>query len=120
MLARGTHDELLAAVPGYAALVSAYEQAEVAGVTATRDAELERREARPEAPSRPCAAGLRLMPELRRGLPAPSPLALVATAGRVVVPVAVQQVHRPRPAPAGGPDLGADHLAGRSPARWSC
>jgi ABC-type multidrug transport system fused ATPase/permease subunit len=29
-LARGTHEELLAAVPGYAALVRAYSQAEVA------------------------------------------------------------------------------------------
>jgi ATP-binding cassette subfamily B protein len=29
-LARGTHEELLASVPGYAALVRAYSQAEVA------------------------------------------------------------------------------------------
>ena len=36
--------------------------------------------------------GLRLMPEFRRGLPATFALALVATVGRVVVPIAVQQV----------------------------
>jgi putative ABC transport system ATP-binding protein len=36
--------------------------------------------------------GLRMMPEFRRGLPATFSLALIATAGRVVVPVAVQQV----------------------------
>ncbi|MDQ1532177.1 MAG: ATP-binding cassette, subfamily bacterial, partial [Microbacteriaceae bacterium] len=36
--------------------------------------------------------GLRLMPEFRRGLPATFALALIATVGRVVVPVAVQQV----------------------------
>jgi ATP-binding cassette, subfamily B, bacterial len=30
VLARGTHEELLAEVPGYAALVRAYQQAEVA------------------------------------------------------------------------------------------
>ncbi|SFD83971.1 ABC transporter ATP-binding protein [Blastococcus tunisiensis] len=36
--------------------------------------------------------GLRMMPEFRRGLPATFALALLATAGRVVVPIAVQQV----------------------------
>ena len=36
--------------------------------------------------------GLRMMPEFRRGLPATFALALVATAGRVVVPIAIQQV----------------------------
>ncbi|MGF1668302.1 MAG: ABC transporter ATP-binding protein [Acidimicrobiia bacterium] len=36
--------------------------------------------------------GLALSPELRRGLPFTLVLALVATAGRVIVPVAVQQV----------------------------
>ncbi|MFP3914701.1 MAG: ABC transporter ATP-binding protein [Actinomycetota bacterium] len=36
--------------------------------------------------------GLRLSPELRRGLPGTLLLAVVATAGRVVVPVAIQQV----------------------------
>jgi putative ABC transport system ATP-binding protein len=35
--------------------------------------------------------GLRMMPEFRRGLPATFTLALIATAGRVVVPIAVQQ-----------------------------
>ncbi|MGY1719851.1 MULTISPECIES: ABC transporter ATP-binding protein [unclassified Blastococcus] len=50
--------------------------------------------------------GLRMMPEFRRGLPVTFALALVATAGRVVVPIAVQQViDRGLGAP-GGPDLG--------------
>jgi ATP-binding cassette, subfamily B, bacterial len=50
--------------------------------------------------------GLRLMPEFRRGLPATFALALVATAGRVVVPIAVQQtIDRGLSGP-GGPDLG--------------
>ncbi|MGY2002902.1 ABC transporter ATP-binding protein [Blastococcus sp. SYSU DS1024] len=50
--------------------------------------------------------GLRMMPEFRRGLPVTFALALVATAGRVVVPIAVQQViDRGLGAPA-GPDLG--------------
>jgi ATP-binding cassette subfamily B protein len=50
--------------------------------------------------------GLRLMPEFRRGLPVTFALALVATAGRVVVPIAVQQtIDRGLTGP-GGPDLG--------------
>jgi ATP-binding cassette, subfamily B, bacterial len=49
--------------------------------------------------------GLRMMPEFRQGLPATFLLALVATAGRVVVPIAVQQtLDRGLSAP-GGPDL---------------
>ena len=36
--------------------------------------------------------GLRLSPELRRGLPGTLVLALIATAGRVVVPIAIQQI----------------------------
>ncbi|MBT8202987.1 MAG: ABC transporter ATP-binding protein/permease [Acidimicrobiia bacterium] len=36
--------------------------------------------------------GLSLSPELRRGLPGTLAIALVATAGRVIVPVAIQQV----------------------------
>lgn len=50
--------------------------------------------------------GLRMMPEFRRGLPATFALALAATAGRVVVPIAVQQVIDRGVAAAGGPDLG--------------
>jgi putative ABC transport system ATP-binding protein len=50
--------------------------------------------------------GLRMMPEFRRGLPATFALALVATAGRVVVPVAVQQViDRGLTATGGRPDM---------------
>ena len=48
--------------------------------------------------------GLRMMPEFRRGLPATFALALVATAGRVVVPIAVQQVID-RGLAAGKPDM---------------
>src|SRR3712207_7072955 len=49
--------------------------------------------------------GLRMMPEFRRGLPLTFLLALIATAGRVVVPIAVQQVID-RGLAAGEPDLG--------------
>jgi ATP-binding cassette subfamily B protein len=51
--------------------------------------------------------GLRMMPEFRQGLPATFALALVATAGRVVVPIAVQQViDRGLTATGGRPDMG--------------
>src|SRR4051812_3016246 len=46
-----------------------------------------------------------MMPEFRRGLPATFALALVATAGRVVVPIAVQQVID-RGLAGGTPDMG--------------
>jgi ATP-binding cassette subfamily B protein len=49
--------------------------------------------------------GLRMMPEFRRGLPVTFALALVATAGRVVVPIAVQQVID-RGLADGDPDMG--------------
>src|SRR3954462_12805786 len=47
---------------------------------------------REEGASATLRRGLRMMPEFRRGLPVTLALALVATAGRVVVPIAVQQV----------------------------
>ncbi len=50
--------------------------------------------------------GLRLTPEARDGLAATLLLALVATAGRVIVPVAVQQTIDRGLRAAGGPDLG--------------
>ncbi|MGZ4507326.1 MAG: ABC transporter ATP-binding protein [Blastococcus sp.] len=50
--------------------------------------------------------GLRMMPEFRRGLPATFALALVATVGRVVVPIAVQQVLDRGLRGPDGPDLG--------------
>ena len=50
--------------------------------------------------------GLRMMPEFRRGLPATFALALIATAGRVVVPIAVQQTIDKGLTGPGGPDLG--------------
>jgi putative ABC transport system ATP-binding protein len=49
--------------------------------------------------------GLRLMPEFRRGLPLTFALALLATAGRVVVPIAVQQVIDRGLSGPGGPDV---------------
>ena len=61
--------------------------------------------ARPEGAFATLRRGLRMMPEFRRGLPATFALALVATAGRVVVPVAVQQVID-RGLASGDPDLG--------------
>ncbi|MCW2577696.1 MAG: putative ABC-type multidrug transport system, ATPase and permease component [Modestobacter sp.] len=60
----------------------------------------------PESATATLRRGLRMMPEFRRGLPATFALALVATAGRVVVPIAVQQtLDRGLGAP-GGPDIG--------------
>ncbi len=47
--------------------------------------------ARSAGAARTLARGLRLVPEIRRGLGLTLLLALVATAGRVVVPIAVQQ-----------------------------
>ncbi|WP_040336664.1 ABC transporter ATP-binding protein [Candidatus Blastococcus massiliensis] len=49
--------------------------------------------------------GLRMMPEFRRGLPVTVLLALLATLGRVAVPIAVQQVIDRGLDAAGGPDL---------------
>jgi len=53
-------------------------------------------EASPRSDGRGAAAtvrrGLSLSPELRRGLPGTLAIALVATAGRVIVPVAIQQI----------------------------
>nr|WP_246324847.1 ABC transporter ATP-binding protein [Petropleomorpha daqingensis] len=49
--------------------------------------------------------GLRMMPEFRRGLPVTFLLALIATAGRVVVPIAVQQTIDKGLSGPGGPDL---------------
>jgi ATP-binding cassette subfamily B protein len=61
-------------------------------------------EQRPEGALATLRRGLRMMPEFRRGLPATFALALVATAGRVVVPIAVQQVIDRGLAPGGDPD----------------
>jgi putative ABC transport system ATP-binding protein len=63
-------------------------------------------EERPEGALATLRRGLRMMPEFRRGLPLTFALALLATAGRVVVPVAVQQtIDRGLLGP-GGPDIG--------------
>jgi putative ABC transport system ATP-binding protein len=50
--------------------------------------------------------GLRSVPEFRAGLVGTLLLALVATVGRIVVPVAVQQTIDDGLRAAGGPDLG--------------
>ncbi|WP_106398541.1 ABC transporter ATP-binding protein [Actinocorallia populi] len=50
--------------------------------------------------------GLRMTPEFRRGLALTLALAVAATAGRVVIPVAVQQVIDHGLGAPGGPDLG--------------
>ena len=57
--------------------------------TATADAVVPPMEAGAVATIR---RGLSLSPELRRGLPGTLAIALVATAGRVIVPIAVQQI----------------------------
>ena len=59
-----------------------------------------------------------MMPEFRRGLPATFALALIATAGRVVVPIAVQQVIDRGLARPASPTW-AGHPPGRCSARWS-
>jgi ATP-binding cassette subfamily B protein len=60
----------------------------------------------PESATATLRRGLRMMPEFRQGLPLTFFLALIATAGRVVVPIAVQQtLDRGLGAP-GGPDIG--------------
>src|SRR3954454_10217215 len=62
-------------------------------------------EDRAEGAFRTVRRGLPMRPEFRRGLPLTFLLALVATAGRVVVPIAVQQtIDRGLSGP-GGPDL---------------
>lgn len=52
----------------------------------------DRKSTRPSGAWETIRRGLSLSPELRRGLPGTLALALVATAGRVVVPIAIQQV----------------------------
>jgi ATP-binding cassette subfamily B protein len=60
----------------------------------------------PETTWRTFVRGLQLTPELRTGLAGTLFLALIATAGRVVVPIAVQQTIDHGLRGAGGPDLG--------------
>ena len=57
------------------------------------------------AAGRTLLRGLRLVPEFRRGLATTLLLALIATAGRVVVPIAVQRTVDDGLLAAGGPDL---------------
>jgi putative ABC transport system ATP-binding protein len=60
---------------------------------------------RPESAFATLHRGLRMMPEFRRGLPVTFLLALIATAGRVVVPIAVQQTIDKGLSGPEGPDL---------------
>ena len=62
--------------------------------------------ARSDGAFRTLARGLRLVPELRRGLGLTLTFALLATAGRVVVPVTVQQTLDRGLLDPAGPDLG--------------
>ena len=55
--------------------------------------------------------GLRMVPEFRRGLGLTLVFAVLATAGRVVVPLAVQQILDRGVLGAGGPDLGLVYWA---------
>jgi ABC-type multidrug transport system fused ATPase/permease subunit len=90
---RGTHDELLGRNEAYARLVNAYEgEGRMSSVTADR---------RPDNTSMASGdeisalatlrQGFHYSPELREGLAVTLLLALLGTAGRVVVPIAVQQ-----------------------------
>jgi putative ABC transport system ATP-binding protein len=60
---------------------------------------------RPESAVATLRRGMRMMPEFRRGFPVTFLLALIATAGRVVVPIAVQQVIDRGLTGPGGPNL---------------
>lgn len=62
--------------------------------------------AREESALRTLRRGLKLSPEFRAGLAGTLALALVATAGRIVVPVAVQQTMDRGLTARGGPDIG--------------
>jgi ATP-binding cassette, subfamily B, bacterial len=62
-------------------------------------------EDRSEGAFKTLSRGLRMMPEFRRGLPVTVLLALLATMGRVVVPIAVQQVIDRGLGAESGPDL---------------
>ena len=107
---RHATSELLAEVPGYAALVArllAGARSSRAGCAADRPTtSLLAADQRREGALATLRRGLRMMPEFRRGLPVTFALALVATAGRVVVPIAVQQTIDRGLAGAGGPDIG--------------
>jgi putative ABC transport system ATP-binding protein len=60
---------------------------------------------KPEGAFATLRRGLRMMPEFRRGLPVTFLLALIATAGRLVVPIAVQQTIDKGLSGPGGADL---------------
>ncbi len=108
---RGSSAEIAARTPGYRDLVTAYsraaagreqdraDEAEAVRVTATTTARTGDRRGAHRCRRAPCERGtaatllhgLRIVPEFRRGLVGTLLLAVLATAGRVVVPVAVQQ-----------------------------
>ena len=113
---RGTHAELLARNPAYARLVNAYErrrasrrpptEPQVSAPVSTRhrDAGTRRRSGLARLAPR-IRRGLELSPGAPRGLGGTVALAVLATAGRVVVPIAVQQTVDRGLGAAGGPDL---------------
>src|SRR3954464_9816083 len=76
--------------------------------TRTTPAPLDEATARTEGALRTVRRGLRLSPEFRAGLAGTILLALVATVGRRVVPIAIQQTidRGLRPAAARGADIG--------------
>jgi ABC-type sulfate/molybdate transport systems ATPase subunit len=115
---RGTHRSCSTAQPAYADLVNAYE-VEPAGQSAravrrggrmsTTTSERARAPSTPATRSRRSQTirrGMEISPELREGLGGTLLLAVVATIGQVVVPIAVQQtLDHGLNAPA-GPDVG--------------
>ncbi len=94
---RGTHEELLSRNPGYAHLVNAYEAEGDESVMSDRRRGTDQRQfthvdSGEEIPAmETIRRGLTYSPELGEGFTLTMVLALVGTAGRVVVPIAVQQ-----------------------------
>ena len=121
---RGTHAELLARNPAYADLVNAYEQEpQRRGRRDERRADEHRRTSRTSGTRIDTGDDIaragdhpprhRLSPELREGIGGTLVLAVVASLGQVVVPIAVQQtLDRGLNGP-GGPDVAFVVLDGR-------
>ena len=94
--ATGSHEELMAAEPGYAAMVHAYERRRAMSATAQDAVVAARRTCRSPCTSRArgpcCVRGLRESPELRKGLGFTVIVSLAATAATLVTPVLIQQI----------------------------
>ena len=132
MVDRGTHDELLARDPGYRELATAYEQE-----TARRAARPQTRRRSRSSRSRherrhrvaPASAlgvlatlrrGIQVSPQLLVGWQVTVLLAVVASIGRVLVPIAVQQTVDTGILAAGGPDVPRVVGARRARRRSGC